>query len=168
MSDIWKRKKFGEVLEVFGLDGPGSCTPIVFPLPLEGHRWKVRNWSPQNSAKSLETTQKNEFNWTLFIWLSLADFGDEVTICGIYETFLGIAFVLPRSTIANSKQCKSSTSVSNNWRHVALSPQGCLPVVSHVPFKRRRSKVICSLGKCVVLSVPHANWAWHAFFFVIL
>ena len=43
MSDIWKRKKFDEVLEVFGPDGPGSCTHSVFPLPLEGHRCKVRN-----------------------------------------------------------------------------------------------------------------------------
>ena len=25
-----------EVLEAFGPDGPGSCTPCVFPLPLEG------------------------------------------------------------------------------------------------------------------------------------
>ena len=43
VSDIWKRKKFGEVLEAFGPDGPGSCTPCVFPLPLEGQQCKVGN-----------------------------------------------------------------------------------------------------------------------------
>ena len=43
MSNIWKRKKFGEVVEAFGLDGPGSCGPCVFPLPLEGHQCKVGN-----------------------------------------------------------------------------------------------------------------------------
>ena len=31
--------------------------------------------------------------------------------------FLGITCVLPRSTVANYKQCKSSISVLNNWRH---------------------------------------------------
>ena len=43
VSGIWKRKKFGEVLEGFGPDGPGSCTPFVFPLPSEGHQCKVGN-----------------------------------------------------------------------------------------------------------------------------
>ena len=41
-------------------------------------------------------------------------------------------------------------------------------VVSHMSLKRRQSKVIHSLGKCIVLLVFHRNWAWHAFFFVIL
>ena len=43
VSDIWKRKKFGKVLEAFGPVGPGSCTPCVFPLPLEGQQCKVGN-----------------------------------------------------------------------------------------------------------------------------
>ena len=43
---------------------------------------------------------------------------------GIYEIFLGITCVLPRSTVASYKQSKSATSVSNNWRHAALNPQG--------------------------------------------
>ena len=43
VSGIWKRTKFGEVLEAFGPDGPGSCTPCVFPLPSEGHQCKVGN-----------------------------------------------------------------------------------------------------------------------------
>ena len=43
MSDIWKRKNFGEVLETFGPDGPRSCAPCVFPLPLEKHQRKVGN-----------------------------------------------------------------------------------------------------------------------------
>ena len=60
VSDIWKRKKFGEVLEAFGPDGPGSCTPCVFPLPLEGYQCKVGNQPSQNPAKSLETIKKNE------------------------------------------------------------------------------------------------------------
>ena len=47
---------------------------------------------------------------------------------------------------------------------MASNPQGCLPVVSHVPFERRWSKVIRSLGKCIVLFVLHTNWALHAFF----
>ena len=37
-------------------------------------------------------------------------------------------------------------------------------VVSHVSLKHRRSKVSCSLGKCIVLLVFHTKWAWHAFF----
>ena len=32
VNDIWKRKKFGEVLKAFGPDGARSCTPCVFPL----------------------------------------------------------------------------------------------------------------------------------------
>ena len=36
-------EEFGEVVEAFGLDGPGSCGPCVFPLPLEGHQCKVGN-----------------------------------------------------------------------------------------------------------------------------
>ena len=43
VRDIWKRKKFGEVLEAFDPDGPGSCTPCVFPLSLEEHQCKVEN-----------------------------------------------------------------------------------------------------------------------------
>ena len=43
--------------------------------------------------------------------------------------FLGITCVLPRSTVANYKQCKSSISVLNNWRHAASKPLGCLPMV---------------------------------------
>ena len=78
-------------------------------------------------AKSLKTTQKNESEWTLSIWLSLSGFwGWNVPVCGIFETFLGVTCVLQRSTVA--KQCKSSTNVSNNWRHAASNPQCCLPV----------------------------------------
>ena len=65
-----------------------------FPWPLEWHQCKV------NPAKSLETKQKNEGKWTLFIWLSFGGFwGWNVTICGIYETFLGITCVLRRLTL---------------------------------------------------------------------
>ena len=39
-----------------------------FPWPLEWHQCKV------NPAKSLETKQKNEGKWTLFIWLSFGGF----------------------------------------------------------------------------------------------
>ena len=60
-------------------------------------------------AKSLETTQKNESEWTLSIWLSLSGF-----------------WGWKRSTVA--KQCKSSTNVSNIWRHAASNLQCCLPV----------------------------------------
>ena len=120
MSNICKRKKFGEVLEAFGADGPGCCKPCVFPLPLEEHRCKPS----QTPQKSLGTTQKNKAKWTLFIWLSLSGFwGWNVTICGIYETFFGITCISLRSTFANYKQWKSSSSVSNNWRRAASNPQ---------------------------------------------
>ena len=39
-----------------------------------------------------------------------------------------VTCVSPRSIVANYKQCKSSTNVSNNWRHSASNLQGCLPV----------------------------------------
>ena len=52
---------------------------------------------------------------TVINWLSLSGFGGwNVAICGIYEAFLGITCVSPKATVANYKQCKSSTSVSNN------------------------------------------------------
>ena len=137
MPEAGRWETFGsgsEVLKAFGPDCPGSCTPCVFPLPLEGQQCKVGNKPSQNPAKSLETTQKNEVKWTLFIWLSLSGFWRwNVTICEIYETFLGITCVLPRSTVANYKQCTSSNSVSNNWRHAASNPQGCVLVV--IPVK---------------------------------
>ena len=81
------------------------------------------------APKSHETTQKNECKYTSLIWLSLSGFwGWNVTICGIYKTFLGITSVLPRSTVAYYKQCKCSTSESKSLRNVASNPQGCLPV----------------------------------------
>ena len=79
--------------------------------------------------KSHETTQKNECKYTSLIWLSLGGFwGWNVTICGIYKTFLGITSVLPRSTVAYYKQSNCSTSESNSLRNAASNPQGCLPV----------------------------------------
>ena len=52
MSDIWKRKKFGEVLEAFGPDGPRSCTRSVFPLPLEGQELTVPK--PRKTTRNTE------------------------------------------------------------------------------------------------------------------
>ena len=47
-------------------------------------KWRINR--SQNPAKSLETTQKNEGKWTVFIWLSLRGFrGWNVTICGTYD-----------------------------------------------------------------------------------
>ena len=71
--------------------------------------------------KITRNNMKNKGKWPLFIWLSSHGFsGWNVTICGIYATFLGITCVLPRSIVANYKQCKSSPSVSDNWRHAAV------------------------------------------------
>ena len=156
MPEAGRWETFGsgsEVLKAFGPECPGSCTPCVFPLPLEGQQCKVGNKPSQNPAKSLETTQKNEVKWTLFIWLSLSGFWRwNVTICEIYETFLGITCVLPRSTVANYKQCTSSNSVSNNWRHAASNPQGCLPVIGHMSWVDNNSPYTTYLGwKCTKL-----------------
>ena len=142
MSVILKQKKFGEVLETFGPDDPRSCRPCVFPLALVRCQYKVANKPSQNPEKSLETTQKNEGKWTLFIWLSLSGFWRwNVTICGIYKIYLGITCLLPLA-VANYKQCTSSTSVSINGRHAASNPQGCLPVGLRlrIPFPNARSE----------------------------
>ena len=78
-------------------------------------------------SKARKITRDNTVS--LFIWLSGSGFwGWNVMICGIYETFLGITCVLPRSTVANYKQCESPIIVSNNWRHAAS--QGCMPVAT--------------------------------------
>ena len=36
VSGIWKRKKFGEVLEAFGRDGPGKLHALCFPFAFGG------------------------------------------------------------------------------------------------------------------------------------
>ena len=65
--------------------------------------------------------------------------------------------VLPRSTVANYKQCKSSNSVSNNWRHAASNPQGGLPVICLTKFyhwfediKLKKKKKLFSNRICFV------------------
>ena len=48
-------------------------------------------------------------------------------ICGIYEEFSG-SLAPCRDRPLQITNNMSSTSVSNNWRHTASNPQGCLPV----------------------------------------
>ena len=103
--------------------------PLCFSFAFGGASVHSGKLTVPKPLKSLKTTQKNKAYWTLFIWLPLSGFwGWNVTICGIKETFLRITCILPKSTIANYKQCKSLTSISNNWCHPASNPQGCLPV----------------------------------------
>ena len=87
-------------------------------------KWGInRPKTPQNHSRQRRKTKVSELYSSDWFW------GWNVTLCGIYETFNVITCVLPRSTVANYKQCKTSTGVSNNWRH-ASNPQGCLPVGS--------------------------------------
>ena len=70
VSDIRKRKKFSEVLGAFGPDGPGSCTPWVFPLSLEWHECKTAGLTVPKSRK---ITWDNTGKWRElnFIYLTV-------------------------------------------------------------------------------------------------
>ena len=88
----------------FSKHGPRSCSPCVFPLPLEWHQCKVELTVPK-PRKITRQQRKTKLSELHLSDCHLADFeGWNVTICRIYETFLGITCVLPRSTVANYKQ----------------------------------------------------------------
>ena len=78
MSDIWKRKKFGEVLETFGPEGTKSCMPCVFLCLCSGisSEWGInRLKTPKNHARQHRKTKLSE------PYLSecyCADFGDKI------------------------------------------------------------------------------------------
>ena len=78
MSDIWKRKKFGEVLEAFGSAGSGSCRPCVFPLPLEGHQCKVGINRPKTLQNHSRQHRKTKFSELYLSDRHEADFGEEM------------------------------------------------------------------------------------------
>ena len=94
-----------------------------------GKGWvqKCRINRPKTSQNHLRQHRKTKVSELYLSDCHYADFGDL-----IYETFLVITRVLPRSTVANYKRCKSSTNVSNSWLHAASNSQGCLPVILHI------------------------------------
>ena len=75
-------------------------------------------------AKSLETEKRK---WVNFIYLTVIKRILGMKCSGL-RNFWNISRGHLRLAEIDRCQTKSSTGVSNNWRHAASNPQGCLPV----------------------------------------
>ena len=115
-----------------------------FALSFKGASVRIGELTVPKPRKIIRDNTKNKDKLTLFIWLSLIGlWGWNVTICDIYENFSG-SLASCRDRLLQ-QQCKSSTSVSNNWRLAASNPQGCLPVIYTIIIQ---SKLFSILKEC--------------------